>query len=87
MNDELNYIIALGKKYKEYDENHDKMFEDLNSVSEDVLNDIIEDYTGSGINFRPVKLLRAEIARLLLFGESIDAQKIEEIKNNHCCPV
>ena len=79
MNDQIQYIAELAKKYKTYTEQSAELFEAINKLDETSLNSIYNEYSDSE-RFQPVNLLRAEVARQLLDGFEIGKETVEEIK-------
>lgn len=80
MQTQFHYIITLAKQYKSYSENSAELFAALNSLPQNVIEDIYKEYGDPDRDFKPVNLLRAEIARRLLQDKPIDEKLVEEIK-------
>lgn len=77
---QFQYIVNLSKRYKGYSSEPNLLFDDLNQLPVEIVDDIFKEYGDPEKEFKPVNLLRAEIARLLLNKEIIDQNKVEEIK-------
>lgn len=80
METQFTYLVELARLYSEYNRDPRIVYQALNALSEMELRDIYAEYGDLQTNFRPVNLLRAEVARLLLAGESVDEEKIEQLK-------
>lgn len=80
MQTQFQYITDLAKQYHGYAENPDSLFEAINRLPQNVVQDIYTEYGDSESRFQPVNLLRAEVARELLNGNAITEAKVEEIK-------
>ncbi|HPE09226.1 MAG TPA: AAA family ATPase [Saprospiraceae bacterium] len=80
MKSQFDYIQNLGKQYTVYEEQPEVLFNDLNSLPEDVLKDVYDEYGDPDRKFQPVAILRAEVARRILDGETVDEKITEEIK-------
>lgn len=77
---QVQYITDLGRQYKVLNNNSNKLMEAVNSLSKEHLEEILSFYGDPENNFKPVNLLRAEIARNALGGITITEDLIEEIK-------
>ncbi|SNT28652.1 5-methylcytosine-specific restriction enzyme B [Ekhidna lutea] len=82
MEKQLSYIHDLAKTYDSYNEDPSKLIDDLNQLSEQDLAEVKEKYGSSNDRFKPVNLLRAEIAKKLLAEGAVNEESIEEIKEN-----
>ena len=65
---QFSYIIDLAKKYQEYNDHPEKLYESINQLSIPELQNIFNEYGDPERKFQPVILLRAEITRRLLAG-------------------
>ena len=82
METQFQYIVSLAKQYHEYSEHNGDLFAAINALHESVVNEIYSEYGDPERDFKPVNLLRAEIARRLSLGESITENLINDIKDN-----
>lgn len=82
MNTELQYIRQLGEQYLQYYNDPQLVLNELNTMSEDVIMDIANDYYRADKQFKPTNLLRLETALQLTNGKQITLEIIEEIKEN-----
>ncbi|HHX57377.1 MAG TPA: hypothetical protein GX710_05100 [Clostridiales bacterium] len=80
MQTQFDFLIDLARQYHEFNENNNSLFAAINSLSREVMNEIFDEYGDPERDFKPVNLLRAEIARIALNNERIEEIKIEEIK-------
>lgn len=81
MQTQFQYIIDLAKQYNQYAEVPDILYAALNGLSKHTVEDIFKEYGDPERDFKPVNLLRAEIARRLLQGDSVNEQLVNEVKN------
>ncbi|MBK8301856.1 MAG: hypothetical protein IPK90_15795 [Chitinophagaceae bacterium] len=81
MQTQFQYIIDLAKLYNGYSEKPDTLFEAINNLPKPVVEDIFKEYGDPDRDFKPVNLLRAEIARRLLQGQPINEPLVNEIKD------
>ena len=80
METQFQYIISLSKQYHKYTEDNGSLFSAINALPESVVNEIYGEYGDPESDFKPVNLLRAEIARRLLQGENITENLVNEVK-------
>lgn len=80
METQFQYILSLSKQYKQYSEDSGKLIADLNALPKTALEDIYKEYGDPEASFKPVNVLRAEVARQLLQGVSISDKVIGEVK-------
>jgi 5-methylcytosine-specific restriction enzyme B len=78
---QFQYIIDLAKQYNGYSEKPATLFEAINNLPKTVVEDIFKEYGDPDCDFKPVNLLRAEIARRLLQGQPISEILVNEIKD------
>lgn len=78
---QFQYIIDLAKKYNEYTEKPISLYAALNSLPKNTIEEIYKEYGDPERDFKPVNLLRAEIARRLLQGETVSEILVNEIKD------
>lgn len=78
MQKQFQYITDLAKQYNGYNENHISLFDAINKLPKSTAEEIFKEYGDPDLDFKPVNLLRAEIARLVLE----DIQISEEVVNN-----
>ena len=81
MQTQFQYIIDLAKQYNGYSEVPNTLFEAINNLPKTVVEDIFKEYGDPDRDFKPVNLLRAEIARKLLQGQPTSEILIKEIKD------
>lgn len=81
MQTQFQYIIDLAKQYNGYSEKPNTLFEAINNLPKPVVEDIFKEYGDPDRDFKPVNLLRAEIARRLLQGQPISETLVNEIKD------
>ncbi len=80
MQTQFQYITDLAKQYNGLNGNSDKLYEAINSLQPNILEEIYREYGDPERDFKPVNLLRAETARKLLQGESVSQRLVDEIK-------
>lgn len=71
MHTQLDYIHKLSVKYSNYMEHSEDLYEDLNVLPKEVVQEAYNEYGDPDRKFQPVGLLRAEICRRLLNGEEV----------------
>jgi len=81
MQTQFQYIIDLAKQYNGYSEKPNTLFEAINNLPKTSVEDIFKEYGDPDRDFKPVNLLRAEIARRLLQGQPINEPLVNEIKD------
>ncbi|MCX6236921.1 MAG: AAA family ATPase, partial [Bacteroidia bacterium] len=64
-----------------YAEKQNDLFTAINSLPKNVVEEIYNEYGDPDRSFKPVNLLRAEISRKLLHGETISEVLVDEIKD------
>lgn len=80
MQTQLTHLQQLASQYHIYVENPEALYQALNKLEKAALQEIAAQYGDPERNFQQVNLLRAEAARRLLDGQSIDNALVEEIK-------
>lgn len=80
METQFQYITDLAKQYKAYTDQLSILFTAINNLPISAIEEIYKEYGDPDRDFKPVNLLRAEISRRLLQGETIDEVLIAEIK-------
>ena len=80
MQTEFKYIEDLATKYYSLAKNPQELYQAINELSPEIVTHIYNEYN-TPENFKPVNLLRAEMARLLLNGEEILQQTVEQVKD------
>ncbi|MDT3739717.1 MAG: AAA family ATPase [Candidatus Kapabacteria bacterium] len=80
MQTQFQYIVDLAKQYHSYTENPETLFNAINNLNKNVVEDIFNEYGDLSLDFKPVNLLRAEIARLVMEGVQISENVVNEIK-------
>lgn len=81
MQTQFQYITDLAKQYSGYSEKSNDLFTAINSLPKNVVEEIYKEYGDPDRSFKPVNLLRAEILRKLLQGETISEVLVNEIKD------
>lgn len=81
MQSQFQYIVDLAKHYNIYSDQPEKLFDAMNNLQKNVLEEIYKEFGDPDREFKPVNLLRAEVARRLLMGESVSEILVEDIKN------
>jgi 5-methylcytosine-specific restriction enzyme B len=79
---QFQYITDLAKQYRGYTENPISLYAAINSLHQNIVEDIYKEYGDPDRDFKPVNLLRAEIARRILQGEIASEALVNEIKDN-----
>ncbi len=80
MKDQFKYISEIASKFENYSENTDQLFIALNDLPKADVEDVFKEYGDINNTFKPVNLLRAEVANQILNGNAISETTIEEIK-------
>jgi 5-methylcytosine-specific restriction protein B len=80
METQIEYIRNLAKQYKKYFDQPETLYEDLNKLSKEVLEDTFREYGDPERKFQPVALLRAEVVRQILNGQKATDELTELIK-------
>jgi 5-methylcytosine-specific restriction enzyme B len=78
---QFQYITELARQYKNYSENQDFLFEAINNLPQNRVEEIFKDYGDTERDFTPVNFLRAEIARRLLNNVHVYQVLVNEIKD------
>lgn len=81
METQFQYIVSLAKQYHEYAEHNVDLLAAINELQESAVKEIYSEYGDPERDFKPVNLLRAEIARRLLQGEKVTEQLMNELKD------
>ena len=81
MEAQFKFITDAAKQYHIYSTNPNTLFDDINKISPEILVSIYTEYGDPDNKFQPVNVLRAEVARLLRKGVTINEKKVEEIKD------
>lgn len=81
METQFQYIVSLAKQYHEYAEHNVDLLAAINELQESAVKEIYSEYGDPERDFKPVNLLRAEIARRLLQGELVTENLVNEIKD------
>ena len=82
MQTQFQYITDLAKQYRGYTENPISLYAAINSLPATIVEEIYKEYGDPDRDFKPVNLLRAEIARRILQGETASEALVNEIKDN-----
>ena len=80
MQTQFKYIQDLATKYYSLTTDSQELYRAINGLSPEIVNDIYNEYNTPD-NFKPVNLLRAEMARLLLNGDEISQDTVEQVKD------
>lgn len=81
MQTQFQYIQNLATQYHSFASNPNKLYQEINRISPEMANNIYSEYN-TPENFKPVNLLRAEMARLLLNGEEISEVTVNDVKDS-----
>ena len=81
METQFQYIVDIAKQYKQLTSNASSLYDAINKLPQNILEDIYKEFGDPERNFQPVNLLRAEIVRRILKGESASEAMVDEIKN------
>jgi len=82
MQTQFQYITDLAKQYRGYTENPISLYAAINSLPKNIIEEIYKEYGDPDRDFKPVNLLRSEIARRILQGETASEALVNEIKDN-----
>jgi 5-methylcytosine-specific restriction protein B len=82
MQTQFQYITDLAKQYRGYTENPISLYAAINSLPKNIVEEIYKEYGDPDRDFKPVNLLRAEIARRILQGGTASEALVNEIKDN-----
>jgi 5-methylcytosine-specific restriction protein B len=80
MQTQFQYIIDLAKQFQMYSEQSGLLYSAINNLHQNYVEDIYKEYGDPDRDFKPVNLLRAEIARRLLQGQPASEELVNEIK-------
>lgn len=80
MQREFEYIVDLATTYQNYVDDADALFQALNELDQTILEAVLAEYGNPDNRFQPVNLLRAELARIMLEGKTVNLETVEEIK-------
>ena len=80
MDTRIEYIQKIATIYEEYQKNPDVLFQDLNQLSQEVLQSVYAEYANEESRFQPVNAIRAEVAGLLLNNTPVTLEMVEEMK-------
>lgn len=81
MQTQFQYVTDLAKQFRMYSDQPDLLYSAINSFDQKVVEDIFKEYGDPDRDFKPVNLLRAEVARRLLQGQPASEELVIEIKN------
>lgn len=82
MQTQFKFIQNLATRYEGYSTDDKKLLAAVNELEVQDLRRIFDEYGHPDLGFKPVNLLRAELARKLLAGETISEQTIAAIKDH-----
>ena len=80
METQFQFIVSLATQYDRFNTDSKSLFSAINILPNNVVEEIFKEYGDTDRDFKPVNLLRAEVARILLLNDSISESKVEEIK-------
>lgn len=80
METQFQYIIDKAKQYHQFNAQPNELLAALNQLPSNTLQEIFDEFGDPDLSFRPVNLLRAEIARLMLNDTVLTEDTIEKIK-------
>jgi len=78
---QYQYLIDIAKLYRNFTNAPVTLYEALNNLPKNTIEEIYKEYGDPDRDFKPVNLLRAEIARRLLQGETVGELLVNEIKD------
>lgn len=81
MQTQFQYITDLAKQYQAYADQASFLYRAINNLSRNYVEDIFREFGDPERDFKPVTLLRAEVARRILNGEPASDEMVNEIKN------
>lgn len=81
MEAQFNYITDLAKQYNRFNENPTELYNAINALSKETVQEILDEYGDTDTRFQPLNVLRSEIARKLLNGSQVNEQLVEDVKN------
>ena len=79
---QFQFITDLAKEYRKFAKNPILLFKAINNLPKNIIEEIYKEYGDPERDFKPVNLLRAEIARRILQGQNVDEALVDEIKDN-----
>jgi len=80
METQFHYIVDQAKQYSLYSADDNLLFMALDALPKSEVAEVLKEYGNAEADFKPVNVLRAEIARNLLAGVTITNTVIEEVK-------
>jgi MoxR-like ATPase len=80
MQTEFEYLQHLAQSYYQLSEDPEQLYTHLKNLAPQVIQQLLNKYDLPDQPFQPIHLLRMECLRLLLSGQPINAEKIEELK-------
>lgn len=80
MQTQFQYVTEQAKKYNQFVEQPATLLKAVNEIPQNIIEDIYKEYGDPENNFQPVNLLRAEIARELMNGVTINENLVEDIQ-------
>lgn len=80
MQTQYQYLIDLATLYRGFTNVPVTLYEALNNMQKNTVEEIYKEYGDPDRDFKPVNLLRAEIARRLLQGDAISEFLVNEVK-------
>lgn len=81
MESQFNYVTDLAKQYNHFNENPNELYNAINALSKETVQEILDEYGDTDTRFQPLNVLRSEIARKLLNGSQVNEQLVEDVKN------
>jgi 5-methylcytosine-specific restriction protein B len=81
MEKQFRYLTDLAKQYTLFVENSGELFNAINHLQRNIIEEVYNEYWNEEVRFQPVNLLRATIAKKLLEEKVVDEQLIVEIKD------
>lgn len=79
MDTQFKYLQQVATDFHQYNQKPEQLYEALNKLPKEILNDIFDEY-GRIEKFKPVNLLRAEVALRIKEGQQVNAEEVELIK-------
>lgn len=78
---QFQYLADIAKQFYHLFNNEEALYTAINNLPQEAVKDIYNDYGDPEKEFKPVNLLRAEIAKSLVNGIPASPQLVEEIKH------
>ena len=80
MEEQFKYINNIASRYHILSTDVDELYQSLNNLSGEPLDELLEAYSTEDVKYQPVNLLRAECLKIILKGETLNEESVEDIK-------